>query len=326
MRIIDQQIEEFLTNCQIKHLSPKTIKAYNQSLLLMAAYLQQEHKVEDAEKVRAPHITAYIGYLTERGKYTIELPRTSKQPTYPERRTDYKRQLTKTSINNHIRNMRVFFNYLVDFDYINKSPMARVKQLKNQRTALEFITDEQFATLLRYMDMSLYHEYRDSVILQLLLDTGMRIGECLAILITDIDFNYNSIKLPWENTKGKKSRTVFFSDEMRKTLRIWLKHKDKFNDCEYLFPSIKGDRLAIRGFENNVRKYTERVGITMTPKTLRNNFAKRFLLNGGDIFTLSKILGHSSVEVTEAAYLDLDDDDLRKQYQKYSPLANMKKK
>ena len=59
---------------------------------------------------------------------------------------------------------------------------------------------------------------------------------------------------------------------------------------------------------------------------LRNNFAKRFLMQGGDIYTLSRILGHSSVKVTEEAYLDLDTNDLRTNYQRYSPLANLKRK
>lgn len=58
---------------------------------------------------------------------------------------------------------------------------------------------------------------------------------------------------------------------------------------------------------------------------LRNNFAKRFLMQGGDIYTLSRILGLSSVKVTEEAYLDLDENDLRINYQKYSPLANLKR-
>lgn len=326
MRIINVQIEEFLTNCQIKHLSAKTIKSYNQSLLLMADYLEFKHNITDATQVKAVHINAYIGYLQERGKYTVKVEVEQIQPNYPERRTDYKRQISKTTINNYIRNMRVFFNYLLDFDYINKSPMSKIRQLKNPRQPLEFITDAEFASLIRYMDMSQYHEYRDKIILQLLLDTGMRIGECLNILIKDINFVYNSITLPWENTKSKKTRTVFFSDEMRKILRLWLKYKDKFNSSEYLFPNVSGNILSVNAFERNVRQYAERVGITgLTPKTLRNNFAKRFLLNGGDIFTLSKILGHSSVEITEQAYLDLTDEDLRRQYQKFSPIANMKK-
>ena len=74
------------------------------------------------------------------------------------------------------------------------------------------------------------------------------------------------------------------------------------------------------------RNYGDRIGLdNIHPHMLRNNFSKRFLMNGGDIYTLSKILGHSSVTVTEEAYLDLQDEDLRIQYQKYSPLQNLKR-
>ena len=81
-----------------------------------------------------------------------------------------------------------------------------------------------------------------------------------------------------------------------------------------------------RSFESNFTRYGERIGDkNIHPHVLRNNFAKRFLMNGGDIFTLSKILGHSSVQVTEQCYLDLQTEDLRVQYQKHSPLMNLKK-
>lgn len=77
-------------------------------------------------------------------------------------------------------------------------------------------------------------------------------------------------------------------------------------------------------FEKNFTKYEERIGKReIHPHQLRNNFAKRFLMNGGVIYTLSKILGHSSVQVTEQAYLDLETEDLRQMYQKHSPLMNL---
>lgn len=325
MRMIDRQIEQFLTNCQIKQLSKKTMKAYSQALLLMADYLQGQYKITDAEQVRAIHISDYIGYLQERGKYTVTTESKSVQPNYPDRRSDYRRALSKTTINNYIRDMRVFFNFLVDFDYIDRNPMQKIKQLRNDRRTIDFITDSQFESLMRNMDVSKYHEYRDKVIMELLLDSGMRVGECLAIQMQDIDLLKNSITLPWENTKGKKTRVVFFSDEMRKSLKLWIRHKDIFMESEYLFPSTHKRKLSIGCLETNIKRYGERAGVPdVTPKVFRNNFAKRFLMNGGDIFTLSKLLGHSSVEVTQAAYLDLTDDDLRQQYQRFSPIANMR--
>ena len=325
MRMIDRQIEQFLTHCQMKQLSRKTIKSYSQTMLLLADYLQKQYEITDAEQIKAIHISDYIRYLQERGKYTVATESKSVQPNYPDRRSDYKRALSKTTINNYIRNMRVFFNFLVEFDYIDRNPMRKIKQLRNDRRTVDFITDSEFESLIRNMDISKYHEYRDRTIIELLLDSGMRVGECLSIEMQDIDLVKNSITLPWENTKGKKTRTVFFSDEMRKSLKLWIRHKDTFMESEYLFPSTHKRKLSIGCFETNIKRYGERAGVPqVTPKVFRNNFAKRFLMNGGNIFTLSKLLGHSSVQVTEAAYLDLTDDDLRVQYQKYSPIANMR--
>ena len=71
---------------------------------------------------------------------------------------------------------------LVDFDYIDRNPMRKIKQLRNDRRTIDFITDSQFESLMRNMDVSKYHEYRDKVIMELLLDSGMRVGDCLFIV------------------------------------------------------------------------------------------------------------------------------------------------
>ena len=83
--------------------------------------------------------------------------------------------------------------------------------------------------------------------------------------------------------------------------------------------------VKVTQYEANFRRYLERTGIKkhISPHTLRNNFAKRCLMSGMDIYTLSRILGHSSVTVTEKAYLDIHDHDLKKKYYKYSPLDNI---
>ena len=155
----------------------------------------------------------------------------------------------------------------------------------------------------------------------------MRVGECLMIKdVTDINFNERTIFLPADNTKGKKDRYVFFSNQMATELRRWLQYRDRYKNSEFLFCTINGTNILERSFESNFTVYGERIGKNdIHPHMLRNNFAKRFLMNGGDIYTLSKILGHSSVKVTEECYLDLDTEDLRKQYQKHSPLMNLKR-
>lgn len=312
----------FLDSCELKGLSVKTVGSYEMTLRLFMQHLDR-NKIRNTEDVTHQIIQGYLKEIRTRGKYTTTADPKSKN--YPEHRSDYGQEVSDVTINNYLRNLRVFFNWCVEEDIIRKSPVKRVDFAKVQRKPLEYVSDEEFKKMLRLMDESKFSEYRDSVIVQLLLDTGMRISECLMIKTADLNLAKCCIFLPATNTKGKKSRYVFFSDKMAGQLRRWIKYKDRYRDSEYLFCTNQGKMLQSSNFETNVRKYAKRAGLSnIHPHVFRNNFAKRFLMSGGDIFTLSKILGHSSVTVTEQAYLDLTKDDLAELYKKHSPLRNMK--
>lgn len=145
----------------------------------------------------------------------------------------------------------------------------------------------------------------------------MRLGETLELRIDNIDLSRQTIFLDGEITKRRKDRVVFFSYEMQKLLQRWLKFNYVMQESELFFSTQITNRKIEQGnFERNFRGYIARAKINkhITPHGLRNNFSRRFLLNGSSIFTLSKILGHSSVSVTEKAYLDLQDEDIRKKY------------
>lgn len=323
---IDYDVDEFMDYCSSKNLSTKTIGSYEQTLRLLAQYLKDKHKVKSAGDTKELHIREYIKYLKERGKYTVVNNQNSKIINFPENREDYGKKISTTTINNYIRNIKVFYNYLYENRYITSNPVARIKEIKCARKVVGFIDDTNFNKLLKVFDLSKFHEYRDYIVAQLIFDTGMRLGETLLIKETDIDFTKRTILLPAENTKGKKDRYVFFSQEMAKQLRRWMQYKDRYRQSEYVFCTNKGKSLKVNNYETNFKKYGERIGLSdIHPHMLRNNFAKRFLMQGGDIYTLSRILGHSSVKVTEEAYLDLDENDLRVNYQRYSPLANLKR-
>lgn len=312
----------FLDACELKGLSRKTIGSYEQTLRLFVQHLDK-NEIMDTEEVTHLTIQGYIKELRTRGKYTTATK--SNCNNYPELRSDYGKTVSEVTINNYLRNLRVFFNWCVDEDIIRKSPIRRGDFTKVERKPLEYVSDEDFKRMLKAMDDSKFSEYRDAIIIQLLLDTGMRISECLSIQPADLNLVKRCIYLPANNTKGKKSRYVFFSDRMAGKLRNWIKYKDRYRDSDFLFCTNQGKPLQVSNFETNVRKYAKRVGLKdIHPHVFRNNFAKRFLMNGGDIFTLSKLLGHSSVTVTEQAYLDLTQEDLAELYQKHSPLKNMK--
>ena len=160
----------------------------------------------------------------------------------------------------------------------------------------------------------------------LMLDTGMRLGECLMLSMEQLDLHEQAITIPSELSKSRKCRCVYFSQKTARTLQRWLRFKDRYVESDYLFPTKEsGMPISLRAFESNFRKYIQRAGIKkdVSPHALRNNFAKRCLLAGMDIYTLSRILGHSSVTVTEKAYLDLTDRDIKRRYRNFSPMEHL---
>ena len=317
--------DEFMLYCRSTQLREKTMSSYEQTLHLFGRWLSDELKIYTVDKITENVIRKYIDDLMTRGKYTFYVNDLSKKKNCPDRRRDYRKPVSVTTINNYIRNIRVFFNWMEREYIIRRNPMKRIRQLKYNRQAKVFLSDEDLKKFLSKFDKSYFTEHRDYVMIMLMLDSGMRLGECSTVLVTDLELARKRINLRAEETKGRKDRTVYFSPKTETIIRRWLQFKDRYVESDYLFPIKEhGGSIGVGNFESNFKKYILRAGLNeeYTPHCLRNNFAKRCLMNGMDIFTLSKILGHSSVEVTEQAYLDLTDEDISKQYHRASPLSN----
>ena len=320
----DFLIDEYMVYCRSRQLREKTMTSYEQALRLFERWCLEQMKIDDVSKISESVVRRYINDLQERGKYTFCSNDKSKVVNFPDRRRDYRKPISVCTINNYIRNLRAFFNWL-DCDYVlKKNPMKKIRQLKANRKAKEYISDDDFRRLVHTLDKSYFSEHRDFVMIMLMIDSGMRLGECSCLLLEDLDLAHKQIHLRADITKGRKDRIVFFSSKTETILRRWLQYKDRYVETDYLFPiKSTGAHVEVSGFENNFKNYIRRAGLkeTVSPHCLRNNFAKRCLMNGMDIYTLSRILGHSSVTVTEQAYLDLTDEDLGKRYQHFSPLS-----
>lgn len=324
--LMGEAIDSYMVNCHSRKLREKTMNSYEQTLRLFERWLSEKGYSEQVKDIKDHTIREYIIDIQERGKYSMYTDQFSREAKSAVRRRDYRTPVSTITVNNYLRNLKAFFNWLDDMDFVKQTPMRKIKELPAERKPRQFITDEQIIRLMRSFDKSYFSEYRDYAIVMLLLDTGMRLGECLCQTIDNIDIVKQCVYLDADITKGRKSRTVFFSSKTAKEVRKWLQFKDRYCESDYLFPS-KATKVPmdIRVFEGGFRKYLKRAGLPegISPHNLRNNFAKRCLVAGMDIYTLSRILGHSSVTVTEKAYLDIDDDDLRRKYAGFSPVDNL---
>jgi len=318
----DATMQDYMIYCTTKQLSKRTLASYEQALTLFGKWLIDNGIV--LKDVKQATIMQYISDIRERGKYTVY---SGFNDNNQERRRDYRQTVSTTTINNYLRNLRAFFNWL--YGDTVKNPMKSIRLMKNERIPKDFISDADFTRLLSVFDKSYFNELRDYTMIILMMDTGMRIGECTRLLVDDLDLRGLSIAIRAEETKSHKPRMVFFGNRTQKALKSWITFKDRYVESEYLFCSKANKQpVSVSCFETNFKRYINSSGLrsTISPHTLRNNFAKRSLMNGMDIYTLSRILGHSSVQVTEKAYLDLDVTDLHKQYARYSPMENMNKR
>ncbi|MCL1700626.1 tyrosine-type recombinase/integrase [Lysinibacillus sp. Bpr_S20] len=313
------EVDRYMLDCSAKGLSPKTLKSYEQTLRLFARYLFDNFEIDDVKSVKAEHVRAYIRSIEERGKFEVSADETP--VNYPERRGDFGKPVSKTTIANYVRNIKAFYSHLYSEQLIRSNPLKDLKNVKPERKIKVMLEDNELKQFFRSFDVTKFDQYRDWVIARLIFDTGARIGELLEVVVSDIDLRGNALLL--RKTKNSKQRFVYYSEKTRKHLRSWLAYKDRYSDSSYVFPTNRGTKLRIEGVERSFRLRSKDVGLQVTPHLLRNNFAKRYLVNGGDLATLSRLLGHASVDITAQIYLDFADKEVMKKYRQHSPLENL---
>lgn len=260
---------------------------------------------------------SYIKYLRERGKYTVVVDQKSKSINNPDGRPDKGKQISDTTIANYLRNIKAFFNFLFTERDIKVNPVEKIENIKPMRKQKSILSGDDLQKVFQSFDITTFYGYRSWVQSRLILDTGIRAGESVDLRPEHIDFKHKSLLIV--NPKNNQQRYVYFSFKMSTDLKRWLQYRDRYSDSPYLFPTQRGSKLDVRNFERTLREAGKKVGVDIHPHKLRNNFAKYYLLNGGDFATLSRLFGHSSVDVTMKAYLDFTDEEVSRKYQKHSP-------
>lgn len=141
----------------------------------------------------------------------------------------------------------------------------------------------------------------------------------LSFKIGDIDFENSTIIL--KITKNRKQQIIPITNSLLIILNEYLKYR-KGKDEDYLFCNIYGGKLHPSALESAIKKYNLKRGVNKTSLHLyRHTFAKKWILKGGDIFRLQKILGHSSLEMVKQ-YVNMFSDDLKIGFSQFNPLED----
>ncbi len=169
----------------------------------------------------------------------------------------------------------------------------------------------------RYYDKN---SLRDFTILTVMLGTGIRVSECVGLNLNDLDVEENRFKV---RRKGGNESIIYYGEEVAAALERYLVQREHIIPCEgsedALFLSIQKKRMSVRGMENMVTKYTEKLNSLkrITPHKLRSTFGTNLYRETQDIYMVADFLGHKDVNTTRKHYASISDDKRRTAIRKF---------
>jgi len=182
-------------------------------------------------------------------------------------------------------------------------------------------TDSELRILLKKPDIKTasFGEYRNWVVINYMLGTGNRVGTIVSLNIEDLDLASDTIIL--KKLKNRKQYVIPVSRSLSAVLREYLSYR-KGEPGDSLFCTSYGKPMTTDMMQKEIARYNRKRGVEKTSLHMfRHTFAKKWILNGGDMFRLQKILGHSSLEMVRK-YVNMYNDDLRNDFDNFNPLDN----
>ncbi len=215
------------------------------------------------------------------------------------REDDRKKDVTVTS---YCRSVRAFIYWLQDNHYCSEFHMPLPKY---QKEVKETYTDEELSILLEKPNEKTCTEvqYQTWVFINLILATGLRLSSARNIQVSS--YVPKEKKIYIQKTKNKNAQVVYVNDEVCRILNQYIK-RFELTDSDYMFCTAEGTCLAKRTIQDNVATYNRDKGVTKTSiHLMRHTYAKNFYEQTKDIYTLCRLLGHSSIAITEEYLQDL---------------------
>ncbi len=293
MATIRQVMEEFLTDQQCKGNSKKTIDYYSGAFHIFDMYYSCENEIESID----------IKILR---KYTLFLQ---------------DRELATSSIQSYVRAIRAFLKWCFNEEILQTDYSEKYKLPKAKRKTIDVLTDSEIETLLSAFNLNYIVHLRNYCICALMLDSGLRMHEVTTLKVSNIHFAEGYAVV---DGKGNKQRNVPLGANTRKHLLKYLRKRVPTTiseDCVFLMSG--GEPITDNTIKQMFRKLKNKTGIQrLRAHLLRHTFATKYIENGGDIYSLQQILGHTSLEMVKR-YVHYTQEKQVKNFKNFSPLDNL---
>lgn len=291
--------QQFTYHLKVKRRSPNTLANYDVTRRTLNRFLEAEGLSSDLETLTISHLRGFLLWLDEQG-------------------------LGPGGIHAHARSVKAVFNWAEREEIIVRNPAKRLElpaMPKERQPTVTIATAQALQKAARRTDQPL----RDTAIILTFFDTGLRVHELTGLILTDLQFDRGLIRV---FGKGAKERYVPVGSRAMSAISAYIRRGRRPRHAGVLnvFLSRSGDALTRSGVSIRLAKMAQTEGIdreACAPHAFRRGFAVEFLRNGGDVFTLQQIMGHSSLDMTRR-YVTFLDDDLKAAHLRFSPVDRLR--
>lgn len=287
---INNCFDEFIIDQKIKNNSPKTIEYYQMAFRQFQRYYDCNN---DITSINMKLLKGYTLYLREK-------------------------DITDTSLQSYVRAFRAFLTWCYNEDILPVNYSEKYKLPKSQRKTIDILTEEEIKRLLGCFNLYNIIQLRDYCICSLMLDSGLRKDEVITLKKEHLHLNEGYAIV---DGKGNKQRTVPIGLNTRKYLAKYL--RKQIYESDYVFVTTRGTAITHTTMTQLFKKLKKRADIErLHAHLLRHTFATKYLENGGDMFSLQQILGHTTLEMVRR-YVHINNGLKVKRFSEFSPLDNL---
>lgn len=294
-------LTEFEFDCRVRELSERTTKNYAKQLRYFLNFLEERHNVTLLEDVKPAHVKEFISVFQLKGC----------KPSY---------------VNDLLKAVKCLFRYAYNEQYTDSLITKNIKNLKEPKVLIHTFSPTEIADMINYHHSSDFLSLRNKVIIMVLFDTGIRVAELINMKSDQIQDSYFII-----HGKGRKERVVpkspFVGKWLEKYMAVRAAHFEYKLAAPNVFLSKNGKPLTEEGIAKFLKNTAKVVGVNpnvrISPHTLRHTFAHQQLRNGIDLFSLSRLLGHTNISVTQRYLNSIEDAQILSTASKTGVLANL---
>ena len=289
---------EYLTEIEVRKFTLKTIKSYRNNLNLFLRFCEEEAGIAEVEELTLSVVRQFSLYMSGKG-----------------RKGSYVNGLLKVA--------KAFIQYCYDEGYGGFNTRKNFKWCKQDKAVIMAFKPSDVRRMLQSCKGYDFLQVRDAAVLTALFETGIRCWELCCIQKKDIHEDFIII-----NGKNHKQRVVPITPVLRKAMM-------KYDNCaadyftlknidDYYFLSFHGRQLTNSAVEHIIKRHGEGIsGIRVSPHTCRHFFAQQQIKMGTDLYTISRLLGHENIQITQTYLNSLRDDDIIQIAKQKSVLMSM---